>query len=77
SKDAADESFDLGDLVVIANEITFTDPKSVSNLKIHFRCVSPRAGELMGNGDARLERAGQAPVRLLGTFQLRKLVNSN
>ena len=77
SKDVADESFDLGDLVVTASEITFTDPKSVSDLKIHFRCVNPRTGELMGNADARLERAGQAPVRLLGTFQLRKLVNSN
>ena len=75
SKDVADESFDLPDLVVSDRQITFTDPKSVSDLKIYFRGVSPRSGELAGNADAKLERPGGPPIRLLGTWQLRKIVN--
>jgi hypothetical protein len=71
SKNNTDESFDLEDLMVTATEIKFTDPKSVSDLKIHFRGLSPRTGELIGNADASLDRP-VAPVRLLGTFQLHK-----
>ena len=75
SKDVADESFDLPDLVVSDRQITFTDPKSVSDLKIYFRGVSPRSGELTGNADSKLEKPGGPPIRLLGTWRLKKIIN--
>jgi hypothetical protein len=74
SKDITDESFDLQDMVLGDTQITFTDPNSVRDLKIHFRGVIPRTGELMGNADAKLERPGH-PIRLLGTWQLRKIID--
>jgi hypothetical protein len=75
SKDVADESLDLQDMVLTDREITFTDPKSVSDLKIHFRGVIPRTGELIGDSDAKLERPGSHLIRLLGTWQLRKTID--
>lgn len=74
SKDVADEAFDLPDMMIGDGEITFTAPKSVSDLKIHFRGVMARAGELKGHADATLERPGNPPIRLLGTWQLRKTI---
>ena len=71
SKDLKDESIELADLRVGEHELTFSDPKSpgVSDLKVSFRGVCPRAGEMTGLAEAtRLQP--DSTVRLLGTWRL-------
>ena len=75
SKDFTDESFDLQDLAVSKRELTFSNPKSVGvdNLKVNFRGVSPRSGELGGIADTTLITPNSpVPVRLFGTWQLKR-----
>jgi len=73
SKDFTDESFDLEDLAVSQRELVFSNPKSVGvdNLKVNFRGVSLRSGELGGIADTTLITPNSpVPVRLFGTWQL-------
>jgi hypothetical protein len=71
AKDAADQSFDLGDLQVTEREMTFTNPEGWQRLVMRFRAVKPRAGMLRGVVDATRPNA-DPPVRLVATWELRK-----
>jgi len=70
-KDAADQSFGLGDLQVNEREMTFTNPNAWQDLVMRFRGVNTRAGHLRGTVDATRPNA-DSPVRLLGSWELRK-----
>ncbi len=71
TKDAADQSFDLGDLQVTEREITFTNPDAWQHLTMQFRAVIPRSGVLRGTVDATRPKA-DIPVRLVADWELRK-----
>lgn len=71
SANQPDRSFDLGDLRLDERELTFTDPTGMPGLKVHFRGVSPRSNELQGTAEATRE-SPDSPVRLLGTWKLRR-----
>lgn len=71
SQDQADQALDLDDLRVDEGQLTFTDPQAAQKLEIHFRGVQVRSGELRGHAEASMENP-DAPVRLVGTWQLRK-----
>jgi hypothetical protein len=71
SKEQADQSLELTDLAARGAELTFSDPEAPQKLAIRFRGVSPRAGELRGIAEA-LAGSSESPIRLLGTWRLRK-----
>jgi len=71
TKDAADQSFDLGDLRVGERELTFTNPDAWQGLVMRFRGVITRDGILRGTVEATRPNA-DSPVVLLGSLQLRK-----
>jgi hypothetical protein len=77
AKDLADEAFDLPDLNVSAREITFTDPKSLDNLNIHFQGLSPSRGEMVGHADSKLEGPDSRSSQFLGSWRLHKNKNNN
>ena len=67
------ESFDLGDLQVGERQLSFSDPASaaINKEKIEFRAVLVRRGQLRGVAQSTLP-GRDAPVTVLGTFQLRQ-----
>lgn len=71
SRNQAGESLDLVGLRVGERELTFTDPKGLQHLKVHFRGVSAQADELRGIAEAASEKPGSS-VRMVGTWQLHK-----
>lgn len=71
SGDQPDQSLDLGDLRVDERQLSFTDPKAAQNLTIHFHGVKAGPGELRGHAEAS-RGTPDSPVRLVGTWQLRK-----
>jgi hypothetical protein len=74
SKDAAPESVDLVDLQVNDSGISFAHPQSpgVSNMKVSFRGVGIGQSELRGTAESTGKATDGPPVRLLGSWQLRK-----
>jgi len=71
SKDQADKSFDLVDLHVGGQTLTFTDPKGLQDLSVQFRGVCAQPGELRGTAEAMVEQP-DFPVRRIGSWQLHK-----
>jgi hypothetical protein len=71
SKDQTDRSFDLVNLHVGGQTLTFTDPKGMQDRSVQYRGVCAQPGELRGTAEAVVEQP-DFPVRRLGSWQLHK-----
>jgi hypothetical protein len=74
SNEQPDQSLDLDDLQIEPQRLSFTDPKAAQNLTIRFHGVKAGRRELRGHAEATSGNP-ESPVRLLGTWQLKKTPN--